>query len=144
MTRSTLPNVRVGVLALLPALLLALLLLGPISPAGARSHAVTLRFAGNTGSEVVWSALIANFEKQNPDIHVEVTFSNNEEMIAKLRATRGAGRRASPIPRRAKTRIAQASSCSLRSARVRRDARGRGFFARKSEDAFIPDEIPQL
>jgi len=31
------------------------------------------------------------FEKKYPDIKVEVTFSNNEEMISKLRATRGAG-----------------------------------------------------
>ncbi len=31
------------------------------------------------------------FEKENPDIEVEVTLSNNEEMIAKLRATGGAG-----------------------------------------------------
>ena len=30
-------------------------------------------------------------ENGRPDIDVEVTFSNNEEMIAKLRATRGAG-----------------------------------------------------
>jgi spermidine/putrescine transport system substrate-binding protein len=31
------------------------------------------------------------FEKEYPDIDVEVTLSNNEEMIAKLRATGGAG-----------------------------------------------------
>lgn len=31
------------------------------------------------------------FEKQYPDIKVEVTFSNNEEMVAKLRATGGSG-----------------------------------------------------
>ncbi|MEM9207357.1 MAG: extracellular solute-binding protein [Pseudomonadota bacterium] len=35
--------------------------------------------------------LIQKFEEENPDITVEVTFSNNEEMIAKLRATGGAG-----------------------------------------------------
>ncbi|MFI3271441.1 MAG: extracellular solute-binding protein [Pseudomonadota bacterium] len=35
-------------------------------------------------------ALIEKFEKET-NITVEVTFSNNEEMIAKLRATRGAG-----------------------------------------------------
>ncbi len=34
--------------------------------------------------------LIDTFEKET-GIKVEVTFSNNEEMIAKLRATRGAG-----------------------------------------------------
>ncbi len=36
-------------------------------------------------------AVIEAFEKTYPDIDVEVTFSNNEEMIAKLRATGGAG-----------------------------------------------------
>ena len=35
--------------------------------------------------------LIAKFEKKYPDIKVEVTFSNNEEMISKLRATGGSG-----------------------------------------------------
>ena len=35
--------------------------------------------------------LVQKFEAQYPDIDVEVTFSNNEEMIAKLRATGGAG-----------------------------------------------------
>jgi len=35
--------------------------------------------------------LIQKFEERYPDIDVEVTFSNNEEMIAKLRATGGAG-----------------------------------------------------
>ncbi|MCB9946005.1 MAG: extracellular solute-binding protein [Geminicoccaceae bacterium] len=35
--------------------------------------------------------LIKKFEAENPDIDVEVTFSNNEEMIAKLRATGGSG-----------------------------------------------------
>jgi spermidine/putrescine transport system substrate-binding protein len=34
--------------------------------------------------------LVEQFEKET-GIKVEVTFSNNEEMIAKLRATRGAG-----------------------------------------------------
>jgi spermidine/putrescine transport system substrate-binding protein len=36
-------------------------------------------------------AVIALFEEKYPDIDVEVTFSNNEEMVAKLRATGGAG-----------------------------------------------------
>ncbi|MGF1551522.1 MAG: extracellular solute-binding protein [Paracoccaceae bacterium] len=36
-------------------------------------------------------AVIERFEEENPDIDVEVTFSNNEEMIAKLRATGGTG-----------------------------------------------------
>ena len=35
--------------------------------------------------------VIELFNEQYPDIDVEVTFSNNEEMIAKLRATGGAG-----------------------------------------------------
>ncbi len=35
--------------------------------------------------------IIKMFEEKYPDIEVEVTFSNNEEMIAKLRATGGAG-----------------------------------------------------
>ncbi|MEM1399271.1 MAG: extracellular solute-binding protein [Pseudomonadota bacterium] len=35
--------------------------------------------------------LVDKFEAKYPDITVEVTFSNNEEMIAKLRATGGAG-----------------------------------------------------
>ncbi|MEM1429703.1 MAG: extracellular solute-binding protein [Pseudomonadota bacterium] len=35
--------------------------------------------------------LVQKFEEKYPDITVEVTFSNNEEMIAKLRATGGAG-----------------------------------------------------
>ncbi|MEM7461540.1 MAG: extracellular solute-binding protein [Pseudomonadota bacterium] len=35
--------------------------------------------------------IIKMFEEKYPDINVEVTFSNNEEMIAKLRATGGAG-----------------------------------------------------
>jgi spermidine/putrescine transport system substrate-binding protein len=35
--------------------------------------------------------VIELFEKEYPDIDVEVTFSNNEEMVAKLRATGGAG-----------------------------------------------------
>ncbi len=35
--------------------------------------------------------VIRMFEEENPDIDVEVTLSNNEEMIAKLRATGGTG-----------------------------------------------------
>lgn len=35
--------------------------------------------------------LVKKFEAKYPDITVEVTFSNNEEMVAKLRATGGAG-----------------------------------------------------
>lgn len=36
-------------------------------------------------------AVIEAFEAEYPDIDVEVTYSNNEEMIAKLRATGGGG-----------------------------------------------------
>ncbi len=36
------------------------------------------------------SKLVKEFEKQT-GIKVKITYSNNEEMIAKLRATRGAG-----------------------------------------------------
>ncbi len=35
--------------------------------------------------------LVRKFEERYPDITVEVTFSNNEEMVAKLRATGGSG-----------------------------------------------------
>ena len=35
--------------------------------------------------------VIAKFNEKYPDIDVEVTLSNNEEMVAKLRATGGAG-----------------------------------------------------
>ncbi|MGY9045941.1 MAG: extracellular solute-binding protein [Rhodobacterales bacterium] len=56
---------------------------------GTASQAETLRlltWGGYAPDEVV-----RLFEEKYPDIDVEVTFSNNEEMIAKLRATRGAG-----------------------------------------------------
>lgn len=36
-------------------------------------------------------AVVEKFEAENPDIKVEITLTNNEEIIAKLRATRGAG-----------------------------------------------------
>lgn len=53
------------------------------------AQAETLRILtwGSYAPEV----LIQKFEERYPDIDVEVTFSNNEEMIAKLRATGGAG-----------------------------------------------------
>ncbi|EHS52370.1 extracellular solute-binding protein family 1 [Rhizobium sp. PDO1-076] len=35
--------------------------------------------------------LVKKFEAENPGLKVEVTFSNNEEMVAKLRATGGTG-----------------------------------------------------
>lgn len=56
--------------------------------------------AGTAGAETLrlltWGGyapenVIAAFEKEYPDIKVEVTLSNNEEMVAKLRATGGTG-----------------------------------------------------
>ncbi len=54
---------------------------------GAQAETLRLLTWGSYAPE----ELIEKFEKENPDIDVEVTFSNNEEMIAKLRATGGAG-----------------------------------------------------
>ncbi len=53
------------------------------------AHSETLRLLtwGNYAPDKV----IEMFEAKYPDIKVEVTFSNNEEMVAKLRATGGAG-----------------------------------------------------
>ncbi len=56
---------------------------------GGGAQAETLRLL--TWGSYAPEELIEKFEKENPDIDVEVTFSNNEEMIAKLRATGGAG-----------------------------------------------------
>ena len=56
--------------------------------------------AGQAGAETLriltWGSyapdeLIKKFEEENPGVKVEVTYSNNEEMIAKLRATGGTG-----------------------------------------------------
>lgn len=52
-------------------------------------HAETLRLL--TWGGYAPEGVIELFEKKYPDIEVEVTFSNNEEMVAKLRATGGAG-----------------------------------------------------
>jgi spermidine/putrescine transport system substrate-binding protein len=57
--------------------------------ASGSAHAETLRL-------LTWNAyapdqVIEMFEKENPGITVEVTYSSNEDMIAKLRATGGAG-----------------------------------------------------
>jgi spermidine/putrescine transport system substrate-binding protein len=51
--------------------------------------AETLRLL--TWSNYAPDEVIAKFEEENPDITVEVTYSSNEDMIAKLRATGGAG-----------------------------------------------------
>lgn len=53
------------------------------------AQAETLRIL--TWGSYAPEALVQKFEERYPDIEVEVTFSNNEEMIAKLRATGGAG-----------------------------------------------------
>ncbi|GGD95688.1 spermidine/putrescine ABC transporter substrate-binding protein [Aureimonas endophytica] len=67
------------------AALSALALLAGIPAAGAE----TLRLL--TWSGYAPDAIVKKFEAENPGITVEVTLSNNEEMIAKLRATGGAG-----------------------------------------------------
>lgn len=53
------------------------------------ANAETLRLL--TWGSYAPEALVDKFEAEYPDIEVEVTFSNNEEMIAKLRATGGSG-----------------------------------------------------
>lgn len=53
------------------------------------AHSETLRLL--TWGSYAPDAVVKLFEEKYPDIDVEVTFSNNEEMIAKLRATGGAG-----------------------------------------------------
>ncbi|GHA41690.1 putrescine-binding periplasmic protein [Amylibacter ulvae] len=53
------------------------------------ANAETLRLL--TWGSYAPEELVQKFQEKYPDITVEVTFSNNEEMIAKLRATGGAG-----------------------------------------------------
>lgn len=55
----------------------------------ASADAETLRLL--TWGSYAPEGLVEKFEEEYPDIEVEVTFSNNEEMIAKLRATGGSG-----------------------------------------------------
>lgn len=63
------------------------LLCATFAVSGARAEKLRiLTWGGYAPPEVV-----DLFEKEYPDIQVEVTLSNNEEMIAKLRATGGAG-----------------------------------------------------
>ena len=67
----------------------AALLAATMLTAASTAQAETLRlltWGGYAPEEV-----IQKFEAKYPDIDVEVTLSNNEEMIAKLRATGGAG-----------------------------------------------------
>ncbi|MSU90045.1 extracellular solute-binding protein [Rhodobacteraceae bacterium 2CG4] len=58
-----------------------------LAAGGAQAETLRLLTWGSYAPEEV----IQMFEEANPDIDVEVTYSNNEEMIAKLRATGGTG-----------------------------------------------------
>lgn len=60
-----------------------------LAVAAGSAQAETLRLL--TWGSYAPDELIQKFEAEYPDIDVEVTFSNNEEMIAKLRATGGTG-----------------------------------------------------
>ncbi|MEQ8482442.1 MAG: extracellular solute-binding protein [Hoeflea sp.] len=64
-------------------------LLAATALAAAPAQAETLRLL--TWGSYAPDELVKKFEEKYPEITVEVTFSNNEEMIAKLRATGGAG-----------------------------------------------------
>src|SRR3984885_16118577 len=69
--------------------LAALLILGgPLSGCARVDHSKRLRII--TWADYVPLDVAADFEKET-GIHVEITLSNNEEMISKLRATGGAG-----------------------------------------------------
>lgn len=65
------------------------LLTATVLSTGFAAQAETLRLL--TWGSYAPDELVKKFEEKYPDIDVEVTFSNNEEMIAKLRATGGAG-----------------------------------------------------
>jgi len=65
------------------------LIAAALAIAAVPSHAETLRLL--TWGSYAPQQVIDLFEKKYPDINVQVTFSNNEDMIAKLRATGGAG-----------------------------------------------------
>ncbi len=73
-----------GLLATTTALAVAVL-----AAASAAQAEQTLRLL--TWGSYAPDKVIEMFEAKYPDIKVEVTFSNNEEMISKLRATGGAG-----------------------------------------------------
>ena len=68
---------------------IASLLAATMLVAAGTAQAETLRLL--TWGSYAPEELVQKFEEEYPDIDVEVTFSNNEEMIAKLRATGGAG-----------------------------------------------------
>lgn len=67
----------------------AVLVATTILTAATTAQAETLRLL--TWGSYAPEEVVRLFEEKYPDIDVEVTFSNNEEMIAKLRATGGAG-----------------------------------------------------
>lgn len=71
---------------LLSASAVGLAMLAAGQPAAAAETLRLLTWGGYASDEV-----IKKFEAEYPDIKVEVTLSNNEEMIAKLRATGGSG-----------------------------------------------------
>lgn len=71
---------------LLPIAALGLAMLAAGGPARAAETLRLLTWGGYAPEDV-----IKKFEAEYPDIKVEVTLSNNEEMIAKLRATGGSG-----------------------------------------------------
>ncbi|PZO77957.1 MAG: spermidine/putrescine ABC transporter substrate-binding protein [Mesorhizobium amorphae] len=73
----------------LRSMLAALLGASALVAATGGANAETLRLL--TWGGYAPDNVIQLFEKEYPDIDVEVTLSNNEEMIAKLRATGGAG-----------------------------------------------------
>ena len=64
---------------------IASLLAATMLVAAGTAQAETLRLL--TWGSYAPEELVQKFEEEYPDIDVEVTFSNNEEMIAKLRAT---------------------------------------------------------
>lgn len=64
-------------------------LLATVAMTTTQAQAETLRIL--TWGSYAPEELVKKFEAKYPDITVEVTFSNNEEMVAKLRATGGAG-----------------------------------------------------
>ena len=70
-------------------LMIAGLMAATVMATAASVQAETLRLM--TWGSYAPEALVKKFEAKYPDIKVEVTFSNNEEMVAKLRATGGAG-----------------------------------------------------
>ncbi len=68
-------------------LVAGLVALGLTAPALAQDNKLRLI----TWADYVPADVVAQFKKENSGIDVEVTLSNNEEMISKLRATGGAG-----------------------------------------------------